>query len=80
MANLKIFKCVHCKTRFVIMPTRRHELLPIEIKEGINIDEDEIYSEERHVSHLKNCKGRQSDWNEVRKKYEKRFINYGAIT
>ena len=69
MPELKRFTCKHCKTKFVIMDTEARSILPVEIKpEKIYMTTD-TYDKIQHTSHLLNCKGRQEDWEKMKKKY-----------
>ena len=68
--NLKVYRCHHCKTRFVVMETPTNEYLPVEISEGQSYEDDEIFNWKVHKSHLLNCIPRRMDWNKVRKKFK----------
>ena len=70
MPVLKIFKCQHCKTRFVIMSTDTNSVLPVEVKDEIYSEED-IFNYRIHKSHLQNCKLRTNDWQIEKRKYMK---------
>lgn len=69
MAPLKVYRCVHCMVRFVVMDTPTNQLLPVEIKDNEVIDDDEIFNSKKHTSHLLKCVPRRMDWNIVRKKF-----------
>ena len=51
------------------MFTQNNSMLPIEIENNEAFDEDEIFDSQRHRSHLLDCKGRQNDWERVKKIY-----------
>lgn len=78
--QLKKFICKYCKKRFVIMPTHNNSLLPVEV-DGKVYDGEEVFDSKHHLSHLLNCKGRQEDWEWVKKIYlefpQKTFVDGG---
>ena len=68
MALLKIYKCQHCKTRFVAMRTFTQSLLPVEVENGQEYDDDDMFDEKRHKSHLLTCLPRRLEWKFIKKK------------
>ena len=68
--NLKVYRCQHCKARFVVMETPTNEYLPVEVGENQSYEEDEIFNWKVHKSHLLTCIPRRMDWNKVRKKFK----------
>jgi len=67
---MKVYRCQHCKTRFVVMETQTHEYLPVEIGDNETIDDDEIFNWRKHKSHLLKCIPRRMDWNIKRKQFK----------
>jgi hypothetical protein len=56
--------------RFVAMQTNTSEILPVEVAEGQEYDEDEVFNYRKHKSHLLTCIPRRMDWNKVRRKFK----------
>lgn len=67
MNKIITYKCTHCKTRLVILPTCTGTFLPVEIIDNV-IPEEEEYDPAIHKSHLLNCEPRRKDWHLVQKK------------
>jgi hypothetical protein len=59
------YPCKHCKTRFKILPTKSGSWLPVEFINGVPPEDDE-FNPEIHTSHLKNCKPRREDWDQIK--------------
>ena len=72
MALLKVYRCRHCQSRFVVMQTPTGQLLPIEVTDQ-QFDEEEIFNWKKHKSHLLECIPRRMDWNDERKKFKDRM-------
>ncbi|QQS35749.1 MAG: hypothetical protein IPM56_16130 [Ignavibacteriales bacterium] len=67
---LKPFRCGHCKTRLVVMKTNNDSVIPVEIAEGeLTLKDDCVFNSRDFVSHLKNCKKLQAEWNEKKKQF-----------
>jgi len=64
---MKIYTCRHCKVKFVVIPTFRGLLIPVESENGEGFDEFAIYDGSVHISHLARCKERHGDWHETLK-------------
>lgn len=67
---LKVFRCVHCKTRFVVMKTKTFTYLPVEVEDDQQFDDDEVFESSKHKSHLLSCLPRRNDWDKFKRKFE----------
>jgi len=67
---LKVFKCVYCDVRFVVMKTQTNTFLPVEVAEKQTYDDSEIFNYRIHKSHLLNCEKRRYDWDKIKRKFE----------
>lgn len=62
IVEAKRYKCKHCGTIYVILPTRTGSHLPVEVREGREYFSDNEYDKNVHTSHLKTCEKRREDW------------------
>ncbi|MBX2976438.1 MAG: hypothetical protein KF721_09905 [Ignavibacteriaceae bacterium] len=52
--------------KFVLLKTKNQKrFVPVEVHNLEIPDDDEVYDQKRHTSHLRNCEKRATDWNEV---------------
>lgn len=65
---LRVFKCQYCKQPFVIVKARS-TYIPVNCKENDEFPENTVYERESMVSHIKTCKERQADWQNVLKTF-----------
>lgn len=63
---MKVYRCVHCNTRFTVLATETNSLLPVEVNGSSVIVPGEKFNSKKHVSHLLNCKERRDDWKKVK--------------
>lgn len=68
---VRVFKCGHCGTRLVVLPTRTESVLPVEFDENITYASDDEFDSAVHKSHLLTCVKLRLEWQEKKKRFLK---------
>lgn len=80
MAKLNIGKCGNCWTRIVIMNTQTGSILPVEVEEGKEYTEDDVFDYRKHKSHLLKCEEMRMRWERFKANYFREQKKLMALT